>query len=132
MCSTCGYGNYIAAACSATSNTQCEPCSTCPPLHYAARSCGLGRDVLCSPCTYCEFPDAEIKAACEADKLYRPWQEANCCVGPKGKKVECKDVDRAQLLQTAIDGRHHWTFPGSTSPRIDTKRIPNIQFPRGY
>lgn len=113
--------------------------------------------MLCNPCTYCEFPDAQIRAACEADKLYRPWQEANCCVGPKGKKVrvhnisfilpfplflkffvhsllqvECKDVDRAQLLQTAIDGRHHWTFPGSTSPRIDTKRIPNIQFPRAY
>lgn len=157
VCSNCGYGNYIAAACSAKANTQCAFCHTCGPLQYVARPCELGRDVLCNSCTYCSFPDAEITAACEADKLYRPWQEANCCTGPKGKKVrhatvgaipstnpnliclvclfrqvECKDVDRAQLLQTSIDGRHHWTFPGSTSPRIDTKRIPNIQFPRPF
>ncbi len=101
-------------------------------MQYTVRRCELGRDVLCNSCAQCSFLESSAQQACEADKMYRPWQEAHCCVGPKGQKVECKDVDRAQLLQTAIDGRHHWTFPGSTSPRIDTAHNQAIKFPRAF
>ena len=130
-CSTCGYGNYIAANCSASRNTQCAPCTVCPSMQYPSRLCERGLNTLCNTCKLCAFVDATARKECEMDKGYFPWHQANCCVGPKGDKVACERTDRSEMLQASIDGRHHWSF-ASTSPRIDSARNPGIRFPNPF
>jgi hypothetical protein len=49
-CTTCGAGQFQAAACSSSSNTSCSSCSTCGAGQYASAMCGGSSDTSCTAC----------------------------------------------------------------------------------
>ena len=74
-------------------------------MQFASRTCELGVDTICETCEVCEFQEmgdgkgTAAQKACERDKRYFAWQEANCCKDRSGRKVKM-EVD--MILSSAI------------------------------
>ena len=47
-CSTCGTGQYVSRACTATTDRECRPCSTCLSGQYIAEACSAHHDTSCA------------------------------------------------------------------------------------
>ena len=112
VCSSCEHGFYPSGACSASSDTVCSTCTTCPDTSYETEECSGGVNRMCASCNVCTWQNSDQEAACNGKQ--RQWQTENCCFDKKGNNINCKSVDRVNMLIEARRGRHHWVYRDTT------------------
>ena len=109
-CSSCEYGKYISTACQDTADTICSTCSVCSKSEYITSVCLYGIDTACATCESCNLPTDYAKKMCASKGNYEWWYNQNCCYDADGIKVECSQLDKAEMAIHARSGRHHWVF----------------------
>jgi hypothetical protein len=96
-CTTsCRAGNYLSAACTATSNAICSPCSSCPAGNYVTAVCAGASDTVCAACdascAACAGPGA--CTTCAAGYVLK----AGACVAPP---TTCMTIHLADSTATS-------------------------------
>lgn len=110
LCSSCRYGEYIAAPCSGSNDTSCARCTTCVDMQYVERECTAGVNTICGSCEQCAFVDPQALRQCSRSPTYLFWKRLNCCANSAGVQVPCDSVDLSNIELAVKSGFIPYNF----------------------